>query len=358
MKIFKIFLIAIFLIVLSGGLFIGYLGWSFLHAPASAKNQEIIFELKPQMSFQKASLELETKGLIQSAHMFNLLAKFSGKRSHIKVGEYALNTNMSPLEILRIFESGKSIAYDLTIPEGYNIFEIAEIIENAKLSSAQEFLTYVNNPLVVKKLLGEEHASLEGYLFPETYNYTKFSEMKTVVNEMVRKFLSVADALQVKSNSQLTRHQLITLASIVEKETGAPEERPLIASVFYNRLQKKMRLQTDPTIIYSLALKNGKIPTNISKKDLSFEHPYNTYVIAGLPPGPIANPGRQALQAVLQPAQSEYLYFVSQNNGTHIFSKDYTGHLKAVQKFQMNPKAREGKSWRDLKSKNQNSKRE
>ena len=145
--------------------------------------------------------------------------------------------------------------------------------------------------------------------------------------------------------------QILTLASIVEKETGAPEERPLVASVFHNRLRKGMLLQTDPTIIYGKAKETGKIVLNITRADLTRYTPYNTYVIKGLPPGPIANPGKAALQAVVHPAQSDYLYFVSKNDGTHQFSTDLAAHNAAVRKFQLDPKAREGKSWRDLKSK-------
>ena len=169
---------------------------------------------------------------------------------------------------------------------------------------------------------------------------------------MVKRFLFVYhEAVPQNEVPGWTRHQIVTLASIIEKETGAPEERPLISSVFHNRLKKGMRLQTDPTVLYGKAERVGSFAINITTEDLRTPNRYNTYTIYGLPPGPIANPGREALSAVLAPAESTYLYFVSQNNGTHIFSSDYEAHNKAVKHFQLDPKAREGKSWRDLSKK-------
>ena len=169
---------------------------------------------------------------------------------------------------------------------------------------------------------------------------------------MVNKFKEVYEQVGVKSSLQgWSRHQIVTLASIVEKETGAPQERPLIAAVFHNRLRIGMMLQTDPTIIYGKAMETGSIEINITRADLTRQTEYNTYTFKGLPPGPIANPGREALLAAVRPATTKYLFFVSHNDGTHEFSEDYKAHQKAVQKYQLDPKAREGKSWRDLNKK-------
>jgi UPF0755 protein len=191
--------------------------------------------------------------------------------------------------------------------------------------------------------------SLEGYLFPDTYQVTKFTNERKLLSAMVRKFESVWVQYEKElAPTKFTRNQLITLASIVEKETGAPEERPLISSVFYNRMQKGMMLQTDPTVLYGKMNLSNKLEGNISRSDLKTETIYNTYTIKGLPPGPISNPGIEAIKAALHPAQGEYLYFVSMNEGRHRFTKSYKDHLEAVRKFQMDPKAREGKSWRDL----------
>ncbi|HEY1078907.1 MAG TPA: endolytic transglycosylase MltG, partial [Bdellovibrio sp.] len=185
--------------------------------------------------------------------------------------------------------------------------------------------------------------------FPETYMLTKFTDTKTLISNMVKRFLYVYN--EVAPEAQVLgwpRHKVVTLASIIEKETGAPEERPLISSVFHNRMQKNMRLQTDPTVIYGKAEQTGKIEINITRADLTTPTRYNTYTITGLPPGPIANPGKEALLAAVKPAASEFLFFVSQNDGTHVFSVDYKGHESAVKRFQLDRKAREGKSWRDL----------
>ena len=160
---------------------------------------------------------------------------------------------------------------------------------------------------------------------------------------------------RVGSMSGWTRHEIVTLASIIEKETGAPFERLQISSVFHNRLKKKMRLQTDPTVIYARLLRTGNYHLSISRADLKTDHPYNTYTRKGLPPGPISNPGTAALKAVVNPADTDFLYFVSRNDGTHVFSKNYKDHSSAVTSFQMDPKAREGKSWRDLNKRNVNS---
>lgn len=270
--------------------------------------------------------------------------------SSLKVGEYSLNKSFTLNQILATLVSGKSVTRNLTIAEGLNLYDIAGIFEQSGLGTKSDFMTMVHDKEFIKSLLGEELESLEGYLFPETYKITKFESPKNVVSQMVRQFLAVwgkYDALA--KQRKWTRNQLITFASIVEKETGAGFERPLVSSVFHNRLTKKMKLQTDPTVLYGLAVKKGEMPLNISKLDLQTPSRYNTYTNFGLPPTPISNPGEDAINAAFQPATSKFLFFVSKNDGTHVFSETYANHNVAVRNFQMNPKAREGKSWRDLK---------
>ena len=177
----------------------------------------------------------------------------------------------------------------------------------------------------------------------------RWTQPTTLIVKMVEHFLTVYKEVQKKGSfSHWEQNEIVTLASIIEKETGAPWERPLISSVFHNRLNKNMRLQTDPTVIYGILHEKGVFLKNLKKIHLKQYTPYNTYTFKGLPPGPIANPGKDALLATLQPAKSNYLYFVSRNNGTHVFSKTYREHSKAVRQYQLNPKARRGKSWRDL----------
>ncbi|GIL18813.1 MAG: aminodeoxychorismate lyase [Oligoflexia bacterium] len=328
----------------------------FVNRPASDSKEEVIFEVAPGKSFKAVAKELEIKGLVKSSELFTLFARIKNEGGKIKVGEYLLTKNMTPSGVMAVITSGKSIERKITISEGLSIYEIADIFEQAEISKREDFLKLVQDPELIKSLIGEGYRSLEGYLFPETYSFTKYTGIKAIVTEMVKKFQAVYKEIEpAASKVPLSKHQIVTLASIIEKETGAPQERPMISSVFHNRLDKGMRLQTDPTIIYGKALQSQKIEIKISKTDITTPTEYNTYVIKGLPPGPIANPGKEALLAAVSPAQSDYLFFVSQNDGTHIFSKDYGAHQKAVGKFQVDPKSRQGKSWRDLsKKKSQN----
>jgi UPF0755 protein len=201
----------------------------------------------------------------------------------------------------------------------------------------------------VREQLGEDLPSLEGYLFPETYLVTKFTGLKGLAKMMTSRFKDVIKQIRQAPGVNFTRHQLVTLASIVEKETGAPEERPVISSVFHNRLRLGMKLQTDPTVMYGVLDQIQAPIKNITRQHLLTDTRYNTYTRVGLPFGPISNPGKLALQAAGTPDSTDFLYFVSRNDGTHIFSRDYAGHQRAVESFQLNRAAREsGSSWRDL----------
>jgi len=224
------------------------------------------------------------------------------------------------------------------------MYEVSKMFEAAGITKAEDFLTQAKDPEIVK-LLNTDASSLEGYLYPETYRFAPNTPAKQVVRSMIDLFNRKTSHI-VFNHPFLTKHQVIVLASVVEKETGAKFERPAIAGVFTNRLKKKMRLQSDPTTIYGMWHRyNG----NIRKKDLLEFTPYNTYQVPALPYGPISNPSLEAIQAVLDPEDHEYIFFVSKNDGTHVFTKTYKEHLKAVNDFQKNPNARKGKSWRDLK---------
>ena len=201
------------------------------------------------------------------------------------------------------------------------------------------------NRKFIFSLLKEDLPSLEGYLFPETYHITKYTDERTLIQQMVKRFLQVYSEVIKKGKTSnpiipLKRHQIVTLASIIEKETGASQERPLISSVFYNRLEKKMLLQTDPTVLYGILDETKEMKKNITRKDLETPTRYNTYTNKGLPYGPIANPGRESLLAALQPAQSHYLFFVSRNDGTHYFSEKYQDHQQKVQQYQVHSRGR------------------
>lgn len=306
------------------------------------------FEVQTGESFNNMSLRLQESRLIDRPALFSLLARFYGLRGKVRAGEYALNDGMSPQEILQILVLGKSINYPFTITEGLNLYDVAQLYEKKGFGKKEEFLAACSDGSLLEQVLGERLSNCEGYLFPETYNFEKKTTVKQMVEVMLKSLVkSYSDVAQGRNRGGWSRHQILTMASLIEKETGVPEERPLIASVFFNRLYKGMRLQTDPSVQYGILVETGIFPTNITKKNLQMPGPYNTYMNAGLPPGPIANPGRDAIKAVFEPGQSEYLFFVSRNDGTHVFSKTYEEHLSAVRSFQLDPKARQGKSWRD-----------
>lgn len=326
-----------------------FFGYQLLKTPVSSDNAEVIFEVAPGESVTTVAHELQKNNLIRNATIFLTYSRFTNQSSKIKVGEYSLNQAMTPDEILSVLVSGKSIARSLTVVEGLNLFDIGTIFEKAGIGTRQEFMALAYDKEFIKSLLGENLGSLEGYLFPETYKFTKFESLKSIITQMVRRFLVVWKEIEpLAQDMKWTRNQVVTFASIIEKETSAGADRPIVSSVFHNRLDKKMRLQTDPTVLYGMALKVGFMPSNITKNDLLTPTLYNSYTNAGLPPTPISNPGKESLFAAVKPAISKYLYFVSRNDGTTVFSETLEKHNAAVKTYQMNPKAREGKSWKDL----------
>jgi UPF0755 protein len=218
------------------------------------------------------------------------------------------------------------------IPEGTNVAQVGEIVERAGLSSKEAFIEAACDPHLAEAL-GIEGRSLEGYLFPETYHFHKGVTPEQMIRKMVSQFHVVFNSRWIARAKEqgFSVHEVVTLASIVEKETAKSDERPLIASVFLNRLKKRMRLESDPTVIYGIENFDG----NITRKDLQSNTPYNTYRIKGLPPGPISNPGKASMEAVLYPTNEPYLYFVSKNDGSHHFSSTFSEHRRMVRKYQL-----------------------
>lgn len=347
MKKFLILFIAAAVVILGAG--IGLVWQQFASNPANSDSTEQLFEVNHGKTFHSIAHELAEKKLIRSEKVFVWYAKLSGRAGKMKVGEYALSPSMKPSEILRTLNSGISVGRQFTVAEGLNIYEVADLYQQQGFGTRDEFLKACHDKPFIKQLLGEDLDSLEGYLFPESYELTKFTTTKELLTQMVRKYLEVYTQLQQQSHLVgWTRHQIMTLASIVEKETGAPEERPQISAVFHNRIKKGMLLQTDPTILYGMTDLAGHTVMSITHDDIHRPTRYNTYVIKGLPPGPIANPGREAILAAMNPVAVDYLYFVSKNDGTHVFSVKYEDHAKAVRLLQQNPAARENHSWREL----------
>jgi len=307
----------------------GSLRWAL--SPALATAPPAIFDVHPGASLGQVARGLESRGLIRSAVAFKLLARYRKLDGALQVGEYELSAALAPGEILTRIAEGRVVAYEVVIPEGLAAFRVALRLEAAGLSNAADFLAFASDPASAESL-GVEGAGLEGYLFPETYRLPRGLGVREIAEVLVGQFLEVWDEIEPQARLQeLSMLEVVTLASIVEKETAAPDERPLIASVFRNRLRRGMRLETDPTVIYGIPDFDG----NLRRRDLeNADNPYNTYQIAGLPPGPIANPGADALRAVVNPAESDYLFFVSRNDGTHVFSKTFSEHVRAVDRYQ------------------------
>ena len=273
---------------------------------------------------------LGRENIIRDDLRFLILARLTDSASRLQAGEFAINRNLRPGEVLKILEQGEVIQHPLTIPEGLTTSRIAALYAEKGWVDQKHFLALCKDPAFIRGL-GLQVDQLEGYLFPDTYLLIRGkTDARTIITSMVRRFLAVWQKVAQGQTIALNRHQVVTLASIIEKETAATGERPLIARVFLNRLQKSMRLQSDPTVIYGLNDFSGKL----TRKDLKRETPYNTYVIKGLPPGPICNPGRAAIEAVFHPATSNALYFVSKNNGTHVFSASLNEHNRAVRRYQ------------------------
>ena len=278
--------------------------------------------------------ELHALGLTRHPLVFRLLARSRGVSGRLKAGEYALSGPLSLEGMLDVLVRGDVVRRELTVPEGRSLEEIAALVA-AEGMHLEAFLAAAHDPSPVRDL-DPLAPDLEGYLFPDTYDVPQSPEApRGLVRRMTLRFRQViGPELPRIAERGLTVRQVVTLASIVELETAQPTERPRIAAVFLNRLDKGMPLQTDPSIIYALK-RAGRWDGNIRKADLDIDSPYNTYRRAGLPPGPLGSPGREAIRAVLEPAETRDLYFVSRNDGTHEFSETLEAHNRAVTRYQL-----------------------
>ena len=275
--------------------------------------------------------KLRDQRLIANGFLFSLWARLNGLEKKIHQGLYRFETRVPPREILDRLVTGRGIFQTVTIPEGLAIKEIAELLDKMQIANKYKFIEEAANPTLLATL-GLSEKGLEGYLFPSTYHFTPATSEKDIISAMVEQFRKISMPLlnQRDDTSSLSSHEILTLASIIEKETGVDSERPLVSAVFHNRLKRLMPLQSDPTVIYGIKEFNG----NLTRKNLQDSSPYNTYRITALPPGPICNPGLSSIRAALQPAQVPYLYFVSKNDGTHLFSATIEAHNQAVKLYQ------------------------
>ena len=302
----------------------------YLMSPGQRDGQDQLFFVRGGSTLNEVAGELNRRGIIRGKLPFLLWARLLGHSRNIKAGEYVLNSGMPPLKILEILSKGAVLLHRVTIPEGFTRKQIGDLLERKGLISKQEFFSLTGKQEIARQY-GIPGSSLEGYLYPDTYQFSRGLPTISVIDTMVHRFREVTAPLRKRAEQMdMAMEEVVILASIVEKETGRAEERPLIASVFLNRMEKNMRLESDPTVIYGLKEFEG----DLTREHLNQETPYNTYIIKGLPPGPISNPGREAIKAVLYPADTRYLYFVSKNDGSHYFSETLSEHNKAVEIYQ------------------------
>ena len=304
---------------------------TFLIIPAQADKIQKIIEIPPGANLRAVAQLLVDEGVIKDPAYFIVAGKLTGIERVIKPGEYAINTRMRPLQILDLLKKGMIYQHEVVIPEGYTIRQIAQLLEDKQFADKKAFIQLTQDPEFIHSLEIQAD-SLEGYLFPSTYRIAKKTAPEEIIRMMVRAFQEVyTEELQDRARQlHLTQHEVVILASIVEKETSVDEERRLVSAVFHNRLRRHMPLQSDPTVIYALPNFDG----NLKRVHLKMKSPYNTYRWLGLPPGPIANPGKAAIDAALYPESVDYLFFVSRNDGTHFFSRNFQDHNRAVTRYQ------------------------
>ncbi len=299
-----------------------WLAWA-LWLPASPGKEQFVL-LRPGYSTRRIARELKSAGVIRSADAFVLWHAFH-RRPSLKAGEYLFDHDATAIQVHNRLARGDVYVHTVVIPEGFNMFDIAKAIEDAGLGPAQDFLKVATTDTALIADLAPQATSLEGYLFPNTYEFTRTQSMRDMAAEMVKQFRQVATQISLSQDTQKT----VTLASIIERETAVAEERPEVASVYANRLAGHIPLQADPSVIYAELLR-GAYGGALHHDDMHFDSAYNTYRHPGLPPGPIANPGKSSLQAAMQPATTKFYYFVSDGNGHHHFSSTLEEHNRNV----------------------------
>ncbi len=344
-KVFTIifgFFLTLFCLATIAGIIMSFQFWLFLRLPAKPVFEKRQFFIPPKTSSFGVAKLLQSQEVIRDARAFYLLAWLKNSLSRMQAGEYAFSTLMTPEQVLDQIINGRVVIHTATLPEGSTLWDVARILDHKELAPENEIIELARNAEFAKSLKLKAN-SLEGYLFPETYHFKKPISSESIAKAMVQQFwqhLPQEWPVRVKELG-LSLHEVVTLASIVEKEAKVDSERPLIAGVFYNRLKINMPLQSDPTAVYDIPGYSGPVTSS----HLSRQSPYNTYHIKGLPPGPICSPGAKSIHAALYPEKVPFLYFVSNNDGTHHFSTTVDEHRKAVSHYyELKKKAAEGKS--------------
>jgi UPF0755 protein len=300
-------------------------------SPVDDRHRTMTVEIPIGSGFRQIVQILDNAGLVKNKILFYGLVIVKKAHKHIHAGEYEFSTDMTPSEIIDKLVKGIVKAYKVTIPEDLTIREVAVRLASLRLIDEKEFYALAKDKAFLKSL-NIQSASVEGFMFPNTYNFTRSMGAREIIKVMVNQFWKsyTPEMRKRAENLGWTTEKVITLASLIGKESGFKEEKSLIAAVFHNRLKKGMKLQSDPTAVYDLNDFNGAV----KKGHLRRLSPYNTYVIDGLPPGPIANPGIDSIYAALFPASVDYLYFVSNGNGSHLFSSSFSSHQDAIQYYQ------------------------
>ena len=301
-----------------------------LFSPLPVGNKNVEVKIPDGATYREAVEIFFKEGVIQDRTFFLIIGRITGLDRRIRAGYYSIFRSMDTLDLLKLLRSGQIIEYDVTVVEGDSLWEVAEKLSAKGIATQKEFFRLASN----EDFLAEfdiDAPSFEGYLFPDTYNIPKGMKPKEAIGMMIHTFREkYSDELDERAEElNFTEREVLTLASIIEKEAITDEERPIISAVYHNRLKKRMRLQADPTAIYGVKSSREKITSS----DLRKKTAYNTYVIKGLPPGPIASPGLKSIKAALYPANVAYIYFVSNNDGTHRFSVTAKEHEAAVQSY-------------------------
>lgn len=324
--------------------------WSYPDTAGPSRSEAAVVDIPQGIGVTGIARILADARVVEDDIRFLLLVKVMGAATQLKAGEYAFAPGMTPRAVLGVLSAGKVVQHTITLPEGLTVDQIADVVSSGGWGSREDFLRLAADPEILGKF-GVMNGSAEGYLFPDTYFFAKGTGLRTIITAMLKRMaLVLAEEgvgrgetrikIPVSSSTSegamveqgvipLSLHEVLTLASIIEKESALPDERPLVARVFLNRLRQGMKLQADPTVIYGLA----KFGSPLTRGDLKTQNPYNTYVNRGLPVGPICNPSRSAIAAVVRPSAEDYTYFVAQSDGTHYFSKTLTEHNRAVSRY-------------------------
>lgn len=336
MRKFLITVAVLLILIVAGAALFGRQTWARVYEPYKGySTAEQFVEIPPGTPTAAIGRRLIDAGVISDETVFRVALWWTGSARNLQAGEYRFDTPLSVVEVIDTLSRGAIYTRRLTFPEGLTIPEMARTYESQKFGTARDFIEAAGNAALIKDL-DREARDLEGYLFPETYALPRSTPAARLVALMVDRFRATyTDDLRRSADEQgLTMRQVVTLASLVEKETGKAEERPIVAAVYRNRMRIGMPMQADPTVVYAMQ-QAGRYNGNIRRDDLAIDSPYNTYRYRGLPPGPIAAPGKASLEASLMPADVPYLYFVSRNDGSHVFASTLAEHNRNVREFQV-----------------------